>query len=231
MDSLLARYPPGYIEVLGSITVQLLYLVFGLLIEPFRPAEYHTKRATSSKMILLSLRNHIFVTLLHAAYVFINSGHSVLTKTFDSPYTPPTLTSVIRDLAIALIFRDVIFWTIHRLWHLPFIYEHVHAKHHEVTHPADHHVWTISYMSVTDFVFLYGLPVVAVAKTLEMDILTTLVFAFISAAGEQVKLVWGDEAHDEHHLDLGVNYGVYGFMDWVCGTTGCKTQGGKGKGE
>jgi len=74
-------------------------------------------------------------------------------------------------------------------------------------------------MSVADFVFLYGVPVVAVAKVLEMNIVTTLLFSFVSAAGEQVKLVWGDEAHDEHHLGKPGNYGAYGVMDWLCGTS------------
>lgn len=119
----------------------------------------------------------------------------------------------------------MVFWAIHRVWHVRGVYEFVHAKHHEVIHPGEHHVWTISYMGVVDFVFLYGMPVVVVAKVLEMNLVTTLVFSFVSAAGEQVKLVWGDEAHDEHHVDGGVNFGAYGVMDAICGTgsKGCES--------
>ena len=106
-------------------------------------------------------------------------------------------------------------------------YKFVHAKHHKVRHPGQHHILTISYMSVTDFVFLYGIPVVAIAKLLEMNIVTTLLYSFVSAAGEQVKLVWGDEAHDEHHLSGKGNYGVYGVTDWVFGTV--RTPSGKVK--
>ena len=93
----------------------------------------------------------------------------------------------------------------------------VHAKHHEILNTGKHHVLTISYMSVVDFFFLYGIPVVVVAKILEMNILTTLLYAFVSAAGEQAKFVWGDKAHDEHHLSGQGNYGVYGLTDWIFG--------------
>ncbi len=215
MDHLLTLYPPGYIEIMGSISIQIIYLIFGLIVEHFRPA--YTS-STTPKMIVHSLRNHVIATSLHILYVFAHSGDSVLTRTFIPPYQLPSLAEFFRDLAMSLLLRDVVFWAIHRVWHLPVLYPFVHAKHHEITHPVNHHIWTISYMSAVDFVLLYGIPVVAVAKVLEMNILTTLLFAFVSAAGEQVKLVFGDEAHDEHHLDGGVNFGVYGLMDWVFGT-------------
>jgi sterol desaturase/sphingolipid hydroxylase (fatty acid hydroxylase superfamily) len=215
MDTLTARYSPGYVEIMGSVSVQLIYIAFGLIVERFRPAY---KSTTTPKMLIHSLRNHIVATLMHVAYVYFRGGQSVLTRTFTPPYSLPSVGEVLVDLAVALTLRDAVFWAIHRLWHAPGVYKFVHAKHHEVRHPGEHHVLTISYMSVTDFVFLYGFPVVAVAKVLEMNILTTLLYAFVSAAGEQVKLVWGDEAHDEHHLSGKGNYGVYGVMDWVCGT-------------
>ncbi|KAK5654709.1 hypothetical protein OQA88_7033 [Cercophora sp. LCS_1] len=182
IESLLARYPPGYVEVLGSTSIQILYLAFGLLIEAIRP---RYKSSTSRKMILHSLRNHTVATAMHFAYVVFHSGASVLTRTFNRPYTPPSPFEVITHLLIGLLMRDVIFWSIHRLWHARGVYKWVHKKHHEVRHPAEHHVWTISYMTVVDFVFLYGAPVIIVAKMLEMDIVTTLIFAFVSAAGEQ----------------------------------------------
>lgn len=50
-------------------------------------------------------------------------------------------------------------------------------------------MWTISYMSIADFLFLYGAPIVAVAKMLEIDIITTMLFTLISAVAEQMKLV------------------------------------------
>jgi len=214
--NLMDRYSPGYIEIMGSVSVQLVYLAFGLLVERLRPAY---KSSTTPKMMTQSLRNHVVATLIHVAYVMSRGGESVLTRTFARPYHAPTWTEVVRDLIIGLLLRDALFWAIHRLWHAPGIYELIHSKHHELTHPGEHHILTISYMSVADFVFLYGVPVVAVAKVLEMNIVTTLLFSFVSAAGEQVKLVWGDEAHDEHHLGKPGNYGAYGVMDWLCGTS------------
>ncbi|KAL0932276.1 fatty acid hydroxylase superfamily protein [Colletotrichum truncatum] len=215
MDSLIAKYPAGYIEILGSVSVQLVYIVFGLIVERVR-APYIS--ATSRKLITQSFRNHVVATLIHVAFVMYRGGESVLSRTFVSPYSLPSWTEFLSHLLIGLLLRDAIFYVIHRLWHIPGLYEIIHAKHHEIKHPENHHVLTISYMSVTDFVFLYGFPVVGVAKILEMNILTTLAFSFTSAVGEQIKLAWGDEAHEEHHLDMTVNYGTYGFMDKIFGT-------------
>ncbi|KAK1989340.1 fatty acid hydroxylase superfamily protein [Colletotrichum cereale] len=217
MDTLMRRYPAGYVEIMGSVSVQLVYMAFGLLLERLRPP-YASD--TTRSMLAQSLLNHIVATLAHVAFVAANSGRSMLTRTFVPPYSLPSAAEFARDLAVGLLLRDAVFYAIHRLWHAPAVYRAVHAKHHEIRHPGRHHVLTISYMSVTDFMLLYGLPVVAIAKLLEMNLATTLAFSFVSAVGEQVKLLWGDDAHDDHHLRLAPNYGVYGLMDALCGTTG-----------
>ncbi|KAK1594893.1 fatty acid hydroxylase superfamily protein [Colletotrichum navitas] len=217
MDALMRRYPAGYVEIMGSVSVQLVYIVFGLVLEQLRPS-YASE--TTWTMLAQSLRNHVVATLTHVAFVVAMGGRSMLTRTFIPPYSLPSAAEVVRDLAVGLLLRDAVFYAIHRLWHAPGVYQRVHAKHHEIRHPGRHHVLTISYMSVADFMFLYGFPVVGIAKLLEMNLATTLAFSFVSAVGEQVKLLWGDDAHDDHHLRLAPNYGVYGLMDALCGTTG-----------
>ncbi|TKW57367.1 Fatty acid hydroxylase domain-containing protein 2 [Colletotrichum tanaceti] len=214
MDGLIERYPAGYIEIMGSVSVQLVYMVVGLFMEWLRPPY---ASATSRKMLTQSLWNHVVATMTHVAFVVFSGGRSMLTRTFVRPYSLPSWAELARDLAVGLLLRDVVFYVVHRLWHAPGVYERVHAKHHEIRHPGNHHVWTISYMSTADFMFLYGVPVVGIAKLLEMNIVTTLAFSLVSAVGEQIKLMWGDEAHDEHHLNLAPNYGVYGLMDTICG--------------
>ena len=216
INYLLSKYPAGWVEVMGSVSVQVAYLLFGLCLECLR-SPYKT--STSPKMIIQSLRNHLIATVIHVAFETWKAGGSVLTRTFILPFTPPSIHEIIRDLTIGLLMRNVMFWAIHRLWHIPGIFKWVHAKHHEVKYPGNYHLWTISYMTVVDFVFLYGLPVITVAKTLEMNIITTLLFAFISAVGEQMKLVWGDKAHDEHHQNGTVNLGCYGVMDKIFRTS------------
>ncbi|KAK2023983.1 fatty acid hydroxylase superfamily protein [Colletotrichum zoysiae] len=217
MDTLMRRYPAGYVEIMGSVSVQLVYLAVGLVLEQLRPP-YASE--TTPAMLAQSLRNHVVATLTHVAFVVAMGGRSMLTRTFVLPYSLPSAAEVARDLAVGLVLRDAVFYVIHRLWHAPGVYRRVHAKHHEIRHPGRHHVLTISYMSVADFMFLYGFPVVGIAKLLEMNLATTLAFSFISAVGEQVKLLWGDEGHDDHHLRLAPNYGVYGLMDALCGDTG-----------
>ncbi|KZL65873.1 C-4 methylsterol oxidase (atty acid hydroxylase), partial [Colletotrichum tofieldiae] len=216
MDMLIERYPAGYIEIMGSVSVQLVYMVVGLFLERLRPPYVS---ATSRQMLTQSLWNHVVATMTHVAFVMSTGGQSMLTRTFIQPYSLPSWREFARDLAVGLLLRDAVFYIIHRIWHAPGVYERVHAKHHEIKHPGNHHVLTISYMSVADFMFLYGFPVVGIAKLLEMNLATTLAFSFVSAVGEQVKLLWGDDAHDDHHLNLAPNYGVYGLMDGICGAS------------
>lgn len=215
ISGLLDRYPAGYVEVLGSIGVQVAYFVFGLIIERFRP---HYIDKSSSRMFTQCLKNHAIATSFHIAYVVYRRGGSVLTQTFMAPYELPSIMDFIVHMTVGLFLREVIFYTVHRLWHVPGVYELVHKQHHNVLDPSQYHVWTISYMSVTDFLFLYGAPVMVIAKILEMNIVTTLLFAFISAIIEQIHLVAGDKAHLKHHHNWRINYGVYGLMDRVFGT-------------
>lgn len=220
IDNLLDRYAAGYVEILGSVFIQLLYLLNGLIVEMIRPP--YTS-VTSFKMILQSLRNHLIATALHITYVICHDGSSVLTRTFIRPYRTPAMVEFGIHMLIGIFLWDFIFWFIHFVWHLPGIYEWIHAKHHEVKNPREHHVWTISFMSIVDFVFLYGLPVVAVAKILEMNIITTLAFALYSAVGEQTKLAFGDVAHDEHHRNGKCNFGSLGLADRMMGTNATPT--------
>ncbi|KAF4627048.1 hypothetical protein G7Y89_g11109 [Cudoniella acicularis] len=163
IDKLIDRYPTGYVEVLASVSVQVVYLIFGLFVEWIRPSYVS---GTSRKILVQSLRNHVVATMVHVAYVASREGESVLTRTFTQPYGLPLWREVVSDLVVVLLLRDMLFYVIYRLWHVPGVYERVHAKHHEARQ-----------------------------------------------SGDQVKLVYGDEAHEEHHVNMTVNYGVYGFMD------------------
>lgn len=216
MNDFLERCPPAYVELLGSLGIQVGYFACGMIMEKMRPA-YVT--ATSREVLNKSLLNHVILNSLHFAIATCMGGNSILSQGYPKKYQLPSWTELISQLVIALVLRDAVFWIVHRLLHIPGLYR-VHAKHHEIKNPGDHHIFTISYMSLADFFFLYAIPIVSVARFLDMKLVTTLAFSFISATGEQVKLVWGDEAHDEHHVNGAVNFGAYGPMDWVCGTSG-----------
>lgn len=215
-DNLIDRYPTGYVEVLASVSIQVIYLLLGLFIESTR-APYTSM--TSRRMLVHSLLNHVAATLVHIMYVLSMGGKGVLTRTYIQPYALPAWRELVSDLVVGMVLRDIVFYFLHRMSHLPGIYERIHAKHHEIRQPREHHVWTISYMSTIDFLSLYGLPVIIVAKVLEMNILTTMTFALISAAGEQIQLISGGDSHEEHHVNMTVNYGIYGLMDNMLGTS------------
>lgn len=216
LSEMIDDYPAGYIEILSNVVIQVVYLTAGLMIECFRPTY---KSRTSWRMLRQSLRNHALAVILHVAFVTAIGGRSVLSRTFSKPFNLPQWREVVSDLVIGVVLREVIFYFIHRFWHFPSVYERVHAKHHEILDPAEHHVWITSYMTYTDFLFLYGLPVLAVIKLLEMNIVTTMLFSLVAAMGEPIQLIVGNDiAHDEHHKDGSVNFGSYGFMDSLFGT-------------
>ncbi|EPE08518.1 sterol desaturase [Ophiostoma piceae UAMH 11346] len=213
MDGLLDKYSAGYVEVGASVSIQLVYLVFGIVVERVR-GKYSSE--TTWTMMAESLRNHVVATAIHILYVNVNGGNPALTRTYAiRPYQLPSWEEFVAHLAIGLLLRDFIFYFIHRFWHIPSVYKAVHSKHHEIIYPTKHNVLTISYMGLYDFLFLYGMPVIMIAKVLEMNLFTTMMFSFVSAVGEQFKLMFGDEGHDEHHLSGKGPYGVYGVSDTV----------------
>lgn len=220
MDRLIEVYPSGYLEIAASVNVQIVYLIIGIAVEAGRRMFDTTYKCRSSySMIGRSLYNHVVASLVHVAYVYMRGGEAVLTDTWRMPYEMPTGLDIVRQVITALLMREVFFYSVHRLFHeVPFLMKHIHSKHHEVLEPAQHHVWTISYMSVIDFLILYGAPVMLVAKALEMDIMALQLFALVSASHEQVNIVTGAEDHEDHHSGAAKGYGVYGIMDKLCGT-------------
>lgn len=213
IDGLISRYPSNYIETLVVASLQAVYLLVGLFLERIRPP-YSSE--TSRGMLVRSLWNHVVASLVHAVQVIWITGQPVLTRTFIMrPYELPSWKEMLGHILLGLLLRDVIFYAIHKLWHTRKLYKRIHAKHHEVKRPGQHHIWTISYMTAVDFYFLYGAPVIAAAKLLEMNIVTLVVFGLVSATGEQIKLICGEPGHDRHHLDRTGDYGVYWVTDAI----------------
>ncbi|GKT84975.1 C-4 methylsterol oxidase [Colletotrichum tofieldiae] len=169
MDMLIERYPAGYIEIMGAFPCSWFTWLSGCSWNGCGPQPLEPRRGDHDPCRLCD----------------VHGGQSMLTRTFIQPYSLPSWREFARDLAVGLLLRDAVFYIIHRIWHAPGVYERVHAKHHEIKHPGNHHVLTISYMSVADFMFLYGFPVVGIAKLLEMNLATTLAFSFVSAVGSR----------------------------------------------
>jgi len=77
---------------------------------------------------------------------------------FDtSRETLPSLPAFLAQLAVCVVVEDVVFYHVHRILHVPWIYPHVHKIHHEWSHPialASEHAHHL------EFVFGNGMPVI-----------------------------------------------------------------------
>jgi sterol desaturase/sphingolipid hydroxylase (fatty acid hydroxylase superfamily) len=158
---IVSRYSPTQIVLVGNFIVQtlafwipaLFYLSIDLIpshplykykIQPARQvttAEVWTciKRVLINQY-LISTPLDIFLALLAAKL-----GHPPALTV--SPYLP-SINEIIRDFAISITVREILFYYTHRLGHIPALYKRIHKIHHkfsapiapsaEYAHPVEH---------------------------------------------------------------------------------------------
>lgn len=121
------------------------------------------------------------------------------------------------DLISAHLLIDIFFYSIHRFFHLPFMYKY-HKKHHELKAPI---AFGALYMDKLD---LYGnlvsvtVPLVILSSTyvtIQIFITTTIINTLFVAHGSYKGI---SENHDIHHEKFVYNYGIDIFMDRLFGT-------------
>ncbi|XP_062443250.1 fatty acid hydroxylase domain-containing protein 2 isoform X2 [Rhea pennata] len=170
------------------------------------------------QVIYTVLFNQFFVTLpmlLPMFYIMKWRGN-----TFSKEL--PTFHWFFVELSIFTLIEEILFYYSHRLVHLPFLYKHIHKKHHEWTAP----IGVVSmYAHLVEHIFSNTLPVMTGPMIMGSHIASVTVWfslalltTSISHCGYHLPLLPSPEFHNFHHLKFNQCYGVLGLLDYLHGT-------------
>lgn len=139
----------------------------------------------------------------------------------DSLYTAEFhITECIFELILTAIITEILFYTFHRIVHIPFFYKRFHKTHHSVKTPIS--VATL-YVDQWDMLFSNSIPLVFPIFFISSTTITAKIW-FIIVLTESILSHSGykyfSEAHDKHHTRNNINYGNNLFMDRLFRTYG-----------
>ncbi|KMP04841.1 sterol-4-alpha methyl oxidase [Coccidioides immitis H538.4] len=232
-EGICARYPPGWIEGVGSAAVQFFgfilpglgFLAFDIL----KPASFASRKIQQpckqpSKQQMLSCLGLVFGNQL-----FLIASHFFLLRISNYELTPfrmdsqlPSILEVVINCAVGAILRDVVFYYVHRLMHTKILYRRIHRIHHEFRAPI---ALAAIYSHTIDHVLVNAMPIYISMAVQRVHFLTLMLFASVavfdaavSHSGYSLFRLPSVENHDIHHEKGNINFGILGVMDWLHGT-------------
>lgn len=228
---LLDQYSLTTIEFVGTSIVQFfffwivsaIYVALPYIVPKFsarHKLQKPEKQPTPSELwdcLVIVARNQIISSIVHAVVIVLQGRQPVYR--FD--VILPGMAEIVRDVALAALFHDILYYYVHRLIHHPSLYSAVHKLHHRFTAPI---ALGAQYSTSTEHLLSNLMPVVLPLIILKAHIVTfwiVLSFGLVqtTTAHSGFDFFAGKaKDHDAHHEKFVVNFGSAGLLDWLHGT-------------
>ncbi|EEP77018.1 predicted protein [Uncinocarpus reesii 1704] len=232
-EGICMRYPPGWIEGVGSALVQVFgFIIPGLVflaIDMLKPVAFD-KRKIQQESKQPSKRQMIScLKLVFGNQAYLIGSHFLLLHFLKYKFSIfrmdpqlPSILEVVVQCTVGALLREVLFYYVHRLMHTKMLYRKVHRVHHEFRAPV---ALAAIYSHTLDHILVNAMPIYLPMAIQRAHFLTLMLFAgvavfdaAVSHSGYHLFRVPDVQSHDVHHEKGNVNFGVLGLMDWLHGT-------------
>ena len=221
---LVDNYPPGLIEVAGTLAAQLLMIIpYGVI---YLGAS--KSRGDMLKCLPDTILNTSYVTLVHLAMVWIKAKitspeqHFLESSLTSTPRFLPEWKSFLAWFAVGYVAFDVLFYWLHRSLHNKVLFMRFHKKHHSFNAEVP---WAAFYVHPVEYVVInFGIAFV-LAASMRSHVaslwFSTAFFMFV-AQTIHCPTPWSKLPflmnHEGHHSHREINYGAIGLSDILFGT-------------